>query len=55
MELDRARNQPQETRGIELGRNKGGEDTCKTKNNLVSLGNEANRRVSILDMPQKAA
>jgi hypothetical protein len=54
MELDWARNQPQETRGIELGRIKGGEDTCKNKNNLASLGNEASRRVSTLDMPQKA-
>jgi hypothetical protein len=41
--------------GIELGRSIGWEDAYKEKNNLVSLGNEANKRVSALDMLQKAA
>jgi len=39
------------TRGIELGRSKRGEEICKNKNNLVSLGNEASKRVSTFDMP----
>jgi hypothetical protein len=32
-----------------------GENTSKNKNNLVSLGNEANRKVNTLDMPQEVA
>jgi hypothetical protein len=52
MELDWARSQPQEARGIELGRSIGREDVCRK--NMVSLGNEASKRVSSLNMLQEA-
>jgi len=55
MELDSTRKQPQETRGIKPRRSTKREGTCKDKITLASLGNKANRKVNILDMPEKVA